>query len=43
MFSTKNEYSKKEIVGQLLCLKEQCLEDGIAYEEAKKKKKKKGS
>lgn len=32
----KNEYSKKEIVGQLLCLKEQCLEDGIAYEEAKK-------
>ena len=32
----KNEYSKEEIIGQLLCLKEQCLEDGTAYEEAKK-------
>lgn len=32
----KNEYSREDIIGQLLCLKEQCLEDGTAYEEAKK-------
>lgn len=32
----ENKYSKTEIIGQLLCLKEQSLKDRSAYEDAKK-------